>query len=229
MYTMQLVHAACVKHLTTISSVGVLLLITDPVAIAHSRGSAIPLVQGAHLPQAGPEPELVISRAPAEAPYVLAPANCGTNAPVLALSVLVANTGASESPARPAPVIYAIDESTDPQWIGSAPLPPINPRQAVLVNVPVMAHPSTWAMGGNSGLTHNFRVLIKGTSSNQGVSADGSPLQVPVAIPPAFCAARSSQPPRPMPKAGVAPSRSALFLGPFDESGVPVGGASRRP
>jgi hypothetical protein len=87
---------ACVKHLITLSSAGAMLLIAGPPAIAQTA------------------PDLIVSRAPAAAPYVLAPANCGTNAPVLAFSVLVANAGGSESPVRPAPVIYAIDESTNP-------------------------------------------------------------------------------------------------------------------
>ena len=61
MNTMVQAGAACVKHLITLSSAGATLLIAGPPAIAQTA------------------PDLIVSRAPAAAPYVLAAANCGTS------------------------------------------------------------------------------------------------------------------------------------------------------
>ena len=169
-------------------------LITVPEASAQNSGALGKPGLGPVKRQATP-PDLMVSPAPGVAPYQLITTNCGSGKSILVFSVQVSNAGGSPSPAQPAAVIYAVDSSLNPQWIGSASLPGLNPSQSVTVSVPVMEYATSFAMGGNSGSTHNFRFLIKGVSSYQGDNQHASvPLQLAVYIPPAFCLQRPPQP-----------------------------------
>jgi len=169
-------------------------LIVVSGASAQNSGATGRPGQGPVKRQATPA-DLMVSTAAGIAPFQLIAANCGSGRPVLVFSVQVSNVGGSPSPSQPVPIIYAVDSSLNPQWMGSAPLPGINPGQSVGVSVPVMEYATPFAMGGNAGSTHNFRFLIKGVSSYQGDDQHASvPLQLAVAIPPAFCLQRPPQP-----------------------------------
>lgn len=169
-------------------------LIAVPEAAAQNRGALGKPGQGPVKRQATP-PDLMVGPASGVAPYQLIAANCGSEKPVLVFSVQVSNTGGSPSPAQPAPVIYGVDSSLSPQWMGSASLPGLNPGQSIAVSVPVMEYATPFVMGGNAGATHNFRFLIKGAPSYQGENQHVSvPLQLAVGIPPAFCLQRPPQP-----------------------------------